>query len=587
MSIPESFINELLGKVDIVTLINSRHALRKAGANFVAVCPFHTEKTPSFSVSSTKQFYHCFGCGVSGDAIQFLIEFEGINFVEAIETLAELEGMVVPKSQNNHANVPHTDILQALDKAAKYYQIQLRTHPMASTAVNYLKSRGITGKTAKEFSLGLAPPGWNNLLKNLGTDTTAISDLQNAGLVICKNDTRYYDRFRARIIFPIRNRKGQIIAFGARVLDHSQPKYLNSPETEVFSKGQELYGLYEAKRKLKHLKSLIIVEGYMDVLTLFQANICNVVATLGTALTSKHLTKLFQLVPEIIICFDGDKAGHLAASRVLEICLPLMKDELQIKFLLLPENNDPDSYVQKFGAKEFLKQTSKASPLSDFIFNQILKKIDLEHIDGRVILANEAKVLINRLPDGIFKHMMYARLARLVGLDQSVLQGTISTNITSNKLVGLRRNNLKRSLPTPPISPAMCAAAILLDNRQLIDELEDISELNSVQLHACKFFCAFVKVLQESPSATENEIQDRLPANLAKSFIPEELRCITRFIPESGIEQEFHGAVQRLRQLAQEQAMDLLLSKAKVDTLTAKEKDLLQKMFIAKGKSVD
>jgi len=342
--IPQSFIDEVLNRTDIVEVIDTRVPLKKAGREFKACCPFHTEKTPSFTVSQVKQFYHCFGCGEHGTAITFLMDYEHMEFVEAIEELARRAGLEVPRETGTtHSQTPSTLLHYALlERVADYYQEQLRTHPQAGRAVEYLKQRGLTGEVAARFNIGFAPPGWENIAAALDADGTIHKQLLELGLTI-ERDTggSAYDRFRDRIQFPIRDRRGRTIGFGGRVLDDSTPKYLNSPESPVFHKGQELYGLFEARKAVRKLERILVVEGYMDVVALAQFGINYAVATLGTATTHEHLERLFRTVPEVVFCFDGDRAGREAAWRALENTLPVLRDGREARFLFLPDEEDP------------------------------------------------------------------------------------------------------------------------------------------------------------------------------------------------------------------------------------------------------
>ncbi len=419
MRIPRYFIDELMAKVDIVDLINSYIPLRKTGQNYTACCPFHTEKTPSFTVSSEKQFYYCFGCGASGSAIDFMLNYARFEFVEAVEEIATRIGMAVVYEQNNTLPVDNSiaDLYQIMQQVAKYYRQQLR---QSQTAINYLKQRGLTGKIALDYGLGYAPDGWDNLLKIFGTDAETRNNLLKTGLITQNDAGQRYDRFRNRIIFPILDRRGRIIAFGGRVLDQSKPKYLNSPETTLFQKGNELYGWYLA-RKQGVLKTVIVVEGYMDVVALSQHGIHYAIATLGTATTVKHLTFLFRNVPEIIFCFDGDVAGQKAAWRALETALPLLQGNRQIRFIFLPQEHDPDGLIRLEGTQAFNKRIAQATPLLEFLFNTLQQQIDVNSIDGRANLVELAKPLINQLPAGTHQDLMLQELSKLTGLNNLIV----------------------------------------------------------------------------------------------------------------------------------------------------------------------
>lgn len=418
--IPESFIDDVLARTDIVELINSRVALKKSGKNYSACCPFHQEKTPSFTVSPNKQFYYCFGCGASGNAIGFLLDYEKQDFVDALKSLAQSAGLEMP-SNDLPPQQNFSPLYQILETAQRYYAHALKHSPHKHQAINYLKKRGLSGEIAKQFGLGYAPPGWDNLVNALKSHDKSLATASKAGLVIEKNQNRYYDRFRDRIMFPIRDSRGRIIAFGGRVLGNEKPKYLNSPETPVFRKNEELYGLYECKQFSQKLSKFLIVEGYMDVIALAQNDIHYAVATLGTATSENHLEKLFRLTPEIIFCFDGDDAGRRAANRALEICLPSMKDGRQIKFLFLPEGEDPDSMVRKEGKELFEHRMTQGQTLSDYFFAFLREEVDTHTIDGKARLTTLAAPYIKMLPTGVIHQLMLKQLAELAGLDVDTL----------------------------------------------------------------------------------------------------------------------------------------------------------------------
>jgi DNA primase len=403
--IPQTFIDDLLDRIDIVDVVNGRVPLKKAGKNYKACCPFHEEKSPSFTVAQDKQFYYCFGCGAGGNALGFVMEFDRLDFLPAVEMLAKNAGMEIPReaAPDRKVTKQKDNLFSMLTESDKYYRQQLRTHPDAKTAVDYLKARGLSGKIAAQFGVGYAPPGWDNLLKSAGGTDEKNQLLDQSGMIIVKpEEKKQYDRFRHRIMFPIRDQRGRTIGFGGRVLDDSTPKYLNSPETPVFHKGRELYGLYEARQTLKEIPCLIMVEGYMDVIALAQYGIANAVATLGTALTENHLQKLFRYTSELVFCFDGDNAGRRAAARSLEIALPEMRDGVSAKFLFLPDGEDPDSMVRQLGTTAFQEQVKKAQPLSEFLFEQLNDGIDSSTADGKARLSKVCAPQINRIPQGVF-----------------------------------------------------------------------------------------------------------------------------------------------------------------------------------------
>ena len=414
-AIPKPFIDDLLSRADIVDVIGRRVALKKAGREFHACCPFHSEKTPSFTVSPSKQFYHCFGCGAHGSALGFLMEFERLTFPEAVEELASSLGLEVPRETRFEQGPDRRPIYDILEQAASFYAQQLRRHPAARQAVDYLRRRGVSGEVASRFRLGFAPPGWDNLLRSLGSDDTARRNLLDAGLTI-EQDGKRYDRLRERIVFPIRDTRGRVIGFGGRVLGDAKPKYLNSPETAVFHKGRELYGLYEARQDEAHPSRLLVVEGYMDVVALAEFGIRNAVATLGTATTAEHLEKLYRATPEVVFCFDGDRAGREAAWKALQVALPLMRDGRQARFLFLPEGEDPDSLVRQIGTEAMRDKVGEAQPLSEFLFDRLSADVDMNTLDGRARFGELARPLLARLPTGLFRDMMNQALQTRLGL---------------------------------------------------------------------------------------------------------------------------------------------------------------------------
>ena len=412
--IPQSFIDELLARTDIVELIDSRVRLKKAGKNYQACCPFHNEKSPSFSVSPEKQFYHCFGCGAHGNAIGFLMEYDGLNFPDAIDDLAGQLGLTVPREENGSYSTSSTpavsaDQYQLMEQANRFYQGQLRQAP---AAIDYLKGRGLSGEVVKKYGIGYAPAGWDGLRQLLARSRELEQQLITLGMLIQKDNGGSYDRFRDRIMFPIRDRRGRIIGFGGRVLGDGTPKYLNSPETPIFHKGKELFGLYEVKEAQRNPTRILIVEGYMDVVALAQYGIDYAVASLGTATTSDHMQLLFRTAPEIICCYDGDKAGREAAWRALENALPGLQDGRELKFAFLPQEHDPDSFVRAHGREAFEEYLNQAQPFSDFLFERLARDLNLSGEAGQNELANKAIALIRRVPEGFTREGLITKLSQ-------------------------------------------------------------------------------------------------------------------------------------------------------------------------------
>jgi len=425
--IPENFVQDLLARTDLVELIDARVPLKKTGRNYSACCPFHQEKTPSFTVAPDKQFYYCFGCGASGNAVGFLMEYEHMNFPEAVKQLASRAGMEVPESRpETAADKQRKDRLQSLydllSRAERFYSQQLRQAPEKQKAVSYLKNRGLSGEIAKKFAIGFAPPGYDNLINGLSLTESALEQALTAGLLVRREDTgRVYDKFRDRIIFPIRDSRGRTIGFGGRVLGDGKPKYLNSPETPVFHKGQELYGLWEWRQSRDRSDRLYVVEGYMDVIALTQHGVPNVVATLGTATTEDHARKLFRQVNEVILCFDGDKAGVRAAWRALESLLPALDDGKQVRFLFLPDGEDPDTLVRAQGPEALRALTDQADTLSTYLFRHLSEGLDLNTVDGRARLARLALPYLDKPAGPVYRALLTEELARLTRLDKESL----------------------------------------------------------------------------------------------------------------------------------------------------------------------
>ena len=428
--IPQNFINDVLDRLDIIDVIGSRIELRKSGKNYSACCPFHDEKTPSFSVSPDKQFYYCFGCGAGGNAVGFVLDFDKTTFPETIENLAKRVGLEMPaESVSNDSEGNYKKLLFPVIKDAdSFYRRSLRDPTNAKKAIEYLKSRGLNGETARNFGIGFASPGWENLLQDLGKNEEKVEQLKIVGLLIDRNEEgKLYDRFRNRIMFPIRDVRGRTIGFGGRVLSDEKPKYLNSPETPLFHKGRELYGLYEANRHFRNIENLIVVEGYMDVAVLAQNGVHNAVATLGTAVTIEHLNKIFRYTSEVIFCFDGDEAGRKAAYRALDTSLPVIVDGRSAKFMFLPEGEDPDTIIRKIGAKKFLELVANATPLSEFIFESLSAEYDHNSVDGKAKLSKLVIPLINKMPGGVFKTLMIRALSKRTDLEEGELKSLVES----------------------------------------------------------------------------------------------------------------------------------------------------------------
>ncbi len=431
--IPQNFIDDLISRSDIVEVINSRVPLKRKGKEYSACCPFHNEKTPSFTVSENKQFYYCFGCHAKGNVIGFLMDYEHLSYVDAIESLAADQHLDVPHEDNSFASKEKQDkqpFYDILKQASELYQAQLKT---SERAIDYLKQRGLSGEVAKQFKIGYAPDGWDFLISRLGKSKDHLQALAKTGLIVTNDNNKTYDRFRDRIIFPITDQRGRIIGFGGRILDQGEPKYLNSPENTVFHKGSELYGLYETKQALRKIDRIIVVEGYMDVVALAQHGINYAVASLGTATTTEQIQKAFRATHEVVFCYDGDNAGKKAAWRALENTLAVIRDGMVAKFLFLPEKEDPDTMVRKEGKQAFEQRITNATTLSEFLFEHLKAESDLSNKEGKAQLASNANKLIQKMHNSLFKDLLIEELSSLVGLSQQHLESKISSADQANK----------------------------------------------------------------------------------------------------------------------------------------------------------
>lgn len=566
-SIPREFIDDLLARVDIVDLIDSRVPLKKSGSNFVARCPFHTEKTPSFSVNRNKQFYHCFGCGASGDAISFLMDFNHLDFVEAVEDLAAFMGLDVPKEQRapiadksiNKSNAVQSYDL--LERVAFFYHQQFRSNPEAQAAIEYLKSRGVGGGLAKEFMLGFAPNEWRTLASQFGRDA-----LLEVGLVKAGERGDQYDRFRSRIMFPIRDRRGRVVGFGGRVLDDSQPKYLNSPETPYFQKGKEVYGLYEALKKNAKPKKFVIVEGYMDVIALHQYGIDYAVAVLGTAISEIHLNLLFRFTSELVFCFDGDSAGSKAAWRAVETVLSSMRDGRQVKIMVLPQGEDPDSMVRDKGVAAFVAMQDHAQPLSDYFFAHLTQSYDVSSLEGRAGLIENARKYLEKLPNGVYQELMMDQLKKITQTDDlNVYDKPISQNIAKQPLLfASQRKN----------SPARTAIALLLQNPNLVKFIDDQQvDWKGLESPAISLIKKIIEIISNTQSLSLPGLVESFRGEPEEKFV-KQLGFQNIVISEDLVEKEFCEAFNRMIQQERERLLENLILKEKDQGLDEYERQL-------------
>ncbi len=601
--IPQNFIDDLLSRVDIVDVIDKRLTLRKTGKNYSALCPFHKEKSPSFSVQPEKQFYYCFGCGAGGNALGFVMEFDNKDFPAAVESLASDCGLTVPREESREQAEQQSEnqlILDALAKADAYYQLQLRKHSQRQKAVDYLKNRGLTGQVAKQFGIGFAPPGWDGLISHMNGFSISPELMMKAGLIIERDKDSdknggHYDRFRDRIIFPIRDNRGRTIAFGGRVLGDDKPKYLNSPETQVYHKGQELYGLYEARKSKSRLTRFVIVEGYMDVVALAQHGIDYAVATLGTATNSTHLTRLFRIVPEVIYCFDGDNAGRTAAWRGLQATLPVLQDGRKVRFLFLPEGEDPDTLVRKIGKDTFSEKIDQATNLEDFFFDHLSSQVDAGSMEGKARLATLAAPLLKQLPTGIFRQLMLKRLADLAEVDASTIERLLAQQSsgagaytpesppddafarpesTGNELrvntgssaarVGGKQRVSKRHASVEAIELLLYQPEVALELTENLDLLKDLRDENT------NLLLELIELVKNNPTITTYAMLGHCYGTPLGNQLTQLLKS-EKITPVTGVKVEFFDLIDSLLANAEKQLLVAGL-KAKAKTRIASNK---------------
>ena len=632
--IPQSFIDDLLNRSDIVEVVGSRIQLKKTGKNYSALCPFHKEKTPSFSVSPDKQFYYCFGCGAGGNALGFVMDHDQLDFPQAVEELAKRAGMEVPREDSGRKHKPRqpvdSPLYPLLAAAADYYRQALKSHPTRKAAVEYLKGRGLSGVIARDFGLGFAPPGWDNLMKHLGGDALQQKALIDAGLLIenAENGKRY-DRFRDRVMFPIRDSRGRVIAFGGRVLGDDKPKYLNSPETPVFHKGQELYGLYEARQANRDLDEIMVVEGYMDVIALAQQGLRNAVATLGTATSEEHLKRLFRIVPSVLFCFDGDAAGRKAAWRALEATLPNLQDGRRARFLFLPDGEDPDTLVRAEGTDAFRARIQQHSqPLADHFFQQLSEEADPRSLEGKAHLATLAAPLIEKIPGNNLRALMRQRLAEITGLNGEALQHMAAAPVSAPsstptyddytyydtspaygepdhfeppepvqpqprngkpgkkewkkdwKKNGQGPDLMPRGPRTPATvePPALTTLRTLLHHPELAQKVEDVSHFAAEDDTYAQLLVALLGTLQKNPKLRSLQLIARWhgtdQGRLLRALAEKEW-----LISADNLEQQFFDTINSLAARQRERRLESLLRKARQGELSAEEKDQLRNLL--------
>lgn len=593
--IPQQFIDDLLNRVDIVEIIDSRVPLKKKGKEYSACCPFHNEKTPSFTVSQNKQFYHCFGCKANGSAIGFLMEYEHLSFPDAIEELARSQGIDVPyeggQRPDPEAKKAQTDLYDLMQETDQFYQKQLRQDALSEQAVNYLKERGLSGEVAKIFGIGFAPDGWDNLLKELGTTPEREKALVTAGMLIQKDNGKCYDRFRDRIMFPIRDRRGRCIAFGGRILPKEQPndkdaKYLNSPETPLFHKSRELYGLYEARQALRDIPRLMVVEGYMDVVALAQFEVRYAVATLGTATTPDHLQRLFQLTSEVVFCFDGDRAGKEAAWRALQTCLPEMRDGRETRFMFLPDGEDPDSYIRKIGKEAFELEIKQSQSFSEYLFKQLTDEADISGIGGRAKLVDTARPMLSQMPEGVYRTLMFEQLAKLGRIELPESQRIAATRAPRKQ----KRSRQSSDTTKISMSPVRKAITYLLHQPSIAKSWyetgRDTDVLKTLDLPGMDLLLEVLEILRINPDLSTSALIERWRESPSGNHLAK----LASEQPElEDLEVEFIAVMDGLIKKSVDLRYDDLQAKLDQRKLSESEmveyKMLLQQLYVAKSAS--
>ncbi|KOC90093.1 DNA primase [Winslowiella iniecta] len=564
--IPRVFINDLLARTDIVDLIDARVKLKKQGKNYHACCPFHNEKTPSFTVNGEKQFYHCFGCGAHGNAIDFLMNYDRLEFVESIEELATLYGLEVPYEAGSGPSQlerhQRQSLYQLMEGLSSFYQQALPQGP-AAPARDYLAKRGLSDEVIKHFAIGFAPPGWDNVLKRFGRDEENRQSLIDAGMLVTNDKGRSYDRFRERVMFPIHDKRGRVIGFGGRVLGDGMPKYLNSPETDIFHKGRQLYGLYEAQKNHPEPARLLVVEGYMDVVALAQFGIDYAVASLGTSTTADHIQLLFRSTDNVICCYDGDRAGREAAWRALETALPYMTDGRQLRFMFLPDGEDPDTLVRKEGKEAFEARMEQAMPLSSFLFDSLMPQVDLSSRDGRARLSTLALPLISQIPGETLRIYLRQELGKYLGiLDDSQLE----------KLLPKKAENA-----TPTLAPQLkrttmrILIGLLVQNPQLAAMVPSLQGLEQSKMAGLPLFVELVNTCTAHPGLTTGQLLELYRGTNFSQHL-ETLATWNHMVVDDEVETMFKDSLASMYDSALEQRQEELIARDRTQGLNAEER---------------
>ncbi|WP_024552841.1 DNA primase [Franconibacter helveticus 513] len=576
--IPRVFINDLLARTDIVDLIDARVKLKKQGKNYHACCPFHNEKTPSFTVNGEKQFYHCFGCGAHGNAIDFLMNYDKLEFVETVEELAAMHNLDVPYEAGNGPSQierhQRQTLYELLDGLNAFYQ-QALAQPGAEPAREYLQKRGLSEEVIRHFAIGYAPPGWDNVLKRFGGNGENRKSLIDAGMLVTNDQGRSYDRFRERVMFPIRDKRGRVIGFGGRVLGDALPKYLNSPETEIFHKGRQLYGLYEAQQSDPNPSRLLVVEGYMDVVALGQYGINYAVASLGTSTTAEHIQMLFRVTNTVICCYDGDRAGRSAAWRALETALPYMTDGRQLRFMFLPDGEDPDTLVRKEGKAAFEQRMEQAQPLSTFLFNTLLPQVDLSSPDGRAQLSTLALPLISQVPGETLRIYLRQELGNKLGiLDDSQLE----------RLMPRQSDNAQsRPAPTLKRTTMRILIGLLVQNPELAPLVPSLAGLDESKLPGLALFAELVKTCLSQPGLTTGQLLEHYRGTKEAAAL-EKLATWDDIADKDIAEKTFTDSLDHLFDSALELRLTELIARSRTHGLTPAEREEVRVITEARAK---
>jgi len=581
--IPRQFIDDLLARADIVELIDSRVPLKKAGKNYQACCPFHTEKSPSFSVSQDKQFYHCFGCGEHGNAISFLMEFDRLEFPDAIEELASHYNMEVPREKNNQSPAQQKQQQQAhqqkqndyelMEKISRFYQQQLKVATDKDTAIDYLKGRDLSGEVVKRFGIGYISDAWDGMMNAFANNPQTTQQLVDLGMAIPGDKNRPYDRFRGRIQFPIRDKRGRVIGFGGRVLGDGTPKYLNSPETRIYHKGQELYGLWEAKQANKQLSRLVVVEGYMDVVALAQHGVTYAVASLGTATTSEQLQTLFRTVKEVICCYDGDRAGRDAAWRAMDNALPLINDGTTLKFVFLPDGEDPDSLIREQGQTAFEKILDNATPLSVFLFDHLSLQVNMNTLEGKSKMIELFQPYLNKLPDSTLKDSILTELANKFARGNE------------KRLEELRKKNTKNNKPSSAkkqskITPLRLAIALLLEHPHIVNSLPDIAILQQLDMPGIPLLNSLLVLCKQNSGINSAQLVVHFRGTTEGGQLTK-LMCLQHHVEPENAESMFIDVIESFLNIFIEQRTEQLLAKEHASGLNKSEKQELHSLLSA------